>query len=233
MGSLEDELFQSLKNGKFNNARNLTKDLDNDNNNEVITKAIKKLIDTNVNDVMGYAYNLWNNGCKEIVSKYFPVSFKHIFNEDHVTIVNKEYNQALKLDPLTDKDNDRLALGDDSYISTEKVSWQIIPVWENNEVTFKLYNVKYNMFLKLDVNVDYYGDRQAWGSTNSNEPRHRFVLEPSIVDDKLVFVIINYEYKQGLKLGLNPNSEGDRLLWGHHGDARGNHDRFKWIVEAW
>ncbi|CAH0596380.1 unnamed protein product [Chrysodeixis includens] len=231
--SLEEEIFQFVKNGKYDNARKLTIGLDKDNKNEVITKAIKKLVDTSTSNIMAYSYNLWNNGAKEIVTKYLPSSFKHIFNEDHVTITDKKYNQALKLDAKTDKINDRLAMGDAFDRSKKKVSWQILPIWENNELTFKLYNVEYHMYVKLDANVDNLGDRLAWGSTNSNETRHRFTLEPSIVDDKLVFVIINCRYGQGLKLDANANADGDRLLWGHNGDARANYDRFKWIVEAW
>ncbi|XP_026735477.1 LOW QUALITY PROTEIN: microvitellogenin-like [Trichoplusia ni] len=191
------------------------------------------MIDTRTNKIMEYAYNLWNKGAKEIVTKYFPVPFKHIFNEDHVDYVDKKYNQALKLDLKTDQINDRLAFGDSTDKSSKKVSWQIIPVWENNELTFKLYNVEHDMFIKLDANVDNLGTDGLGGSTNSNESRHRFTLEPFIVDDKLVFVIINYRYGQGLKLDANANAEGDRLLWGHNGDARANYDRFKWIIEAW
>lgn len=231
--SLKEEILHFVQNSKYDNARKLTIGLDDDNKNEVITKAIKKMIDTRTNNIMEFAYNLWNNGAKEIVTKYFPAPFLHIFNEDHVTIVDKKYNQALKLDLKTDQINDRLAFGDSTDKSSKNVSWQIIPVWENNELTFKLYNVEHHMFIKLDANVDNLGDRRAWGSTNSNESRHRFTLEPFIVDDKLVFVIINYRYGQGLKLDANAKSEGDRLLWGHNGDARANYDRFKWIIEAW
>ncbi|CAB3244432.1 unnamed protein product [Arctia plantaginis] len=76
---------------------------------------------------------------------------------------------------------------------------------ENREVTFKLFNAHYDMYLKLDASTDDMGDRQAWGSKNSEEE-----------SESLAFYIINVQYRQGLKLVAQKDSYGDRLLMGTH-----------------
>ncbi|KAF9818389.1 hypothetical protein SFRURICE_017811 [Spodoptera frugiperda] len=62
---------------------------------------------------------------------------------------------------------------------------------------------------------DNIGDRKVWGSTNSNETRHQYYLEPCLRNGVIVFFIINRRYRQGFKLDVNADKIGDRL-WENH-----------------
>ncbi|KAJ8730795.1 hypothetical protein PYW08_002208 [Mythimna loreyi] len=233
--SFEEEMFNNVINGDYNAAVSKAQSYGVANDNEFVNNVVMRLITDAPRKVMTFAYKLWEGGAKNVVRNSFPKCFQHIFNEDAVTIVNKQYLQPLKLDVNTDSYNDRLAWGDNDQceITSERLSWKILPVWHSDGLTFKLYNIHRNMYLKLDVNVDSYGDRKAWGSVNSDEERHRYYLEPLFKNGTLVFFIINYKYGQGLKLDVNTDSYGDRLLWGHNGTVHNEYERFRWIIAAW
>ena len=231
--NLKEELYNDVVDGKYDNAVKTAKSLGAPAG-FLIKGIVTRLISSVPRNVMSFAYKLWNGDAKDIVRKYFPDAFQHIMGEDDVTIVNQEYQLPLKLDVKTDRDNDRLAWGDNRRILTcHRVSWNLIPCWTGSKVVFKLYNVDCEMYLKLDLRVDSLGDRQVWGSSYSGEDRHKYYLEPMIKNDTLVFFIINYEYDQGLKLDVDMDSLGDRLLWGHNGNVYTDRERFRWIIEAW
>lgn len=232
VSSLRDELYEKVTKGSYDNAVNITQSM-KIKNGETINEIVTKLIGAGSRNIMAYAYKLWHADAKDVVRNYFPTSFRLIFNEDNVKIINKQYYLALKLDANKDSYNDRLAWGDSSDKTSKRVSWNIIPVWDANSVTFKLYNVDCDMYLKLDYNEDNIGDRKAWGSNNSGEVRHRYYLEPVMKNETLAFFIINCQFQQGLKLDMHVDSIGDRLLWGHNGTVYNNDERFRWIIPAW
>ncbi|XP_022832024.1 microvitellogenin-like [Spodoptera litura] len=230
---LKDDLYKNVVNGNFEAATELTMAFSNGGFDDTVKEIVTRLIEAEPRNVMSYAYKLWYGGAQNIVRSAFPSPFALIFNEDNVKIINKEYLQPLKLDVHTDSYNDRLAWGHNICESNSKrLSWKLLPFWENDGVIFKIYSTEYNMYLKLDANVDNIGDRQVWGSTNSNETRHMYYLEPYLKNGVLVFFIINRRYKQGFKLDVNVDKYGDRLLWGHNGSIYNEYQRFRWIISA-
>ncbi|CAB3244441.1 unnamed protein product [Arctia plantaginis] len=233
---LKDRLYKLVIDGEFDQAVALSSKLDKDGARDVLTATVQKLLESNSaanTKLMSFAYKLWNGEEKDIVRNNFPPAFKLIFGQENVTILNSGYVQVLKLDTQTDSYNDRLAWGDSNDRTSTRVSWRFVPVWENKEVTFKLFNAHYDMYLKLDASTDDIGDRQAWGSKNSGEERHRFYLEPTSKSGSLTFYIINFQFKQGLKLVAQKDSYGDRLLMGHNGDIHVDETRFRWTFALW
>lgn len=231
--ALKDQLYHYVTGGAYDVAVELTKNMDTEKGCETISEVVKKLLRVSSANFMPYAYKLWKSGGNEIISKSFPEAFQLIFKGDIVTIVNKQYQQALKLDANVDSNNDRVAWGDSSDKTSRRVSWQFVPIWDNDNVVFKVKNMDCNMYLKLDVNTDSLGDRKGWASTNDNEINHQYYVEPFMLDDEAVmFRIINYQYHQALKLDSNVDSYGNRLLWGHNGDPHGNSTALNWIISA-
>ncbi|KAJ8711797.1 hypothetical protein PYW08_008751 [Mythimna loreyi] len=230
LSMLKDQIYQNVTEANYDTAVNLTKSMDTQGGYEAIIEVVTKLLRTGSTNVMAFAYKLWNSGGDEIVRNCFPGAIQSILKTEVVTIVNNQFQQALKLDANLDSYNDRLAWGDKSDKTSKRVNWKFIPIWENNNVVFKIYNLDCNMYLKLDVNTDSYGDRQAWGSSNDNETRHKFYVEPSKKGETLIFRIINYEYNQALKLDVNVDSYGDRLLWGDNGDPHGTYTALDWVI---
>ncbi|XP_021189097.3 microvitellogenin [Helicoverpa armigera] len=224
-------LYKNIINSNYEGAISMTQMLANMENGQIIDQVVTKLINDAPRTAMSYAYKLWNGGARDLVRKHFRKSFAYILNEDPVTIANLKFHQPLKLDMDTDSYGDRLVWGDNACdLSSERVSWKLIPVWDNDGVTFKLYNIDCNMYLKLDVNVDNIGDRKAWGSNNSDELRHRYYLEPGFKNGSLVFHIVNCEYKQGLKMAVAVDEIGDRGLWGHGGSSIDD-SRLCWLIK--
>ncbi|XP_035457707.2 microvitellogenin-like [Spodoptera frugiperda] len=230
---LIEDVYKNVVNGNFEAATEMSVAFVDSGYNELIKETVTRLIDAVPRNVMSYAYKLWHAGGESIVRNCFPTPFALIFNEDDVKIINKQYLQPLKLAASVDSYNDRLAWGDNICESDSKrLSWKILPFWENETVIFKIYSNEYNMYLKLDVNVDNIGDRKVWGSTNSNETRHQYYLEPCLRNGVIVFFIINRRYRQGFKLDVNADNIGDRLLWGHNGSVYNEYERFRWIISA-
>ncbi|XP_075990942.1 microvitellogenin-like [Anticarsia gemmatalis] len=231
----KSELSKLIINGAYDDAVTLSKNLISDSDGS-LSNVVQGLItaDSTTNTkLMAYAYKLWNNGAKDIVRNHFPDQFKLIFGQENVTICNKGYLQALKLSAAVDSSNRRSVWGDNDDMKSKRVCWQLIPVWLNNSVTFKLYNVDCDMYLELDVNADSDGDRNTWGSKNSAEESLKYYLEPIIKDGEIQFYIVNSQYRQGLKLAINADSEGDRRLYGHNGDIYNGEGRFRWAIAAW
>ncbi|KAJ8709232.1 hypothetical protein PYW07_009058 [Mythimna separata] len=229
---LKNQLYKNVTEAAYDTAVDLTKSMDTEKGFEAIGKVVTKLIDAGSTNIMAYTYKLWNSGGNEIVRKSFPDAIQLILKGELVTIINQQYQQALKLDANINSSNDRLAWGDKSDKTSRRVSWKFTPIWENDNVVFKINNMEYNMFLKLDVNTDSLGDRKGWGSTNDNEINHEYYVKPVMKDGTLVFRIINYQYNQALKLDANVDSYGDRQLWGHNGDAYGTNSALDWVIAA-
>ncbi|KAJ8711798.1 hypothetical protein PYW08_008752 [Mythimna loreyi] len=232
LSMLKDQLYNYVAEAAYDIAVEITKTMDTENGYEAINKVVTKLLGAGSTNVMTYAYKLLNSGGDEVIRKSFPDAIQLVLKGEVVTIVNKQYQQALKLDANVDSYNDRLAWGDKSDKTSRRVSWKFNPIWENDKVVFKINNMDCNMFLKLDANTDSLGDRKSWGSTNDNEINHEYYVEPSMKDGTLVFRIINYQYNQALKLDANVDSYGDRLLWGHNGDPHGANSALDWIIAA-
>ncbi|KAJ8711799.1 hypothetical protein PYW08_008753 [Mythimna loreyi] len=227
---LKDELYKNVTQADYDIAVELAKSMDTESGYEAIIEVVTKLLGEGFPNTMSFAYKLWNNGGEEIVRNCFPGAVQQILKGGHVTIVNNKYKQALKLDVNVDSYNDRLAWGDKSDKTSRRVTWKFIPVTENDTVLFKITDLNYNMFLKLDVNTDSYGDRKGWGSVSDSGAVHEYLLEPIAQNNIVVFRIINYQFNQGLKLDANEDSYGDRQLWGHNGDPRGPNSALDWVI---
>lgn len=232
LAALKDQLYKYVTEGAYDIAVDLTKNMDNESGAEAVSEVVTKLLRAGSTNIMAYAYKLCNSGGDEIIRNSFPGAFQLILKGEVVTIVNKQYQQALKLDANVDSHNNRLVLGDSSDKTSKRVSWKFTPRWENDNVVFKINNMDFNMYLKLDVNTDSLGGRKSWGSANDNEINHEYYVEPSMKDEALVFRIINYQYNQALKMDDNVDSNGDRLLWGHNGDPRGANTALDWVIAA-
>ena len=228
-----DELYNKVVDGRYDAAVSMVKYFQVAAGH-LMNETILRLVNSAPRQLMSFSYKLWQSESQDIVRNHFPKSFRDILSLGPVTVVNNRYLQPLKLDSNTNSENERLAWGDNSKVLTsQNVSWQVLPVWNNNRVTFRLHNIQRNYSLKLDSKVEKSGDRQAWGTSNSNEDSHRYYLEPMYKNDTLVFLIINYQYAQGLKLDESASSNGDRALLGHNGSVLREDERFRWTIVAW
>ncbi|KAJ8709233.1 hypothetical protein PYW07_009059 [Mythimna separata] len=232
LSMLKEELHKNVIEADFDIAVELAKTMDTESGSEAIIDVVTRLLNEGSPKIMAFAYKLWHSGGEEIVRTTFPGAIQQIIIGGFVTIVNKQYQQALKLDANTDSYNDRLAWGDKSDKTSKRVTWKFMAVLENQNVVFKVQDLNYNMFLKLDANTDNYGDRKGWGSVSDSGINHEFYLEPYSKDGILVFRIINYQYSQALKLDANTDQYGDRQLWGHNGDAHANNAALDWVISS-
>ncbi|XP_004926353.1 microvitellogenin [Bombyx mori] len=230
---LVDLLVKYVSTGDYDKAVTTTKFLKDDNVGFVIEELIDRLLHARESNMFAYADKLWSAGHHDIVNDFFPSEVKLITKQERVKIIGRHYNQALKLDSHLDWYNDRLAWGDSKDKTSHRMSWKLIPVWENNKLLYKIMNTEHTMYLKLDKSVDGYGDRKAWGSNNSEEKRHLWKLTPVVLETGNVLLIENHEYGQGLKLDASVDWYGDRLLWGNNGNVNGNPSYFGWVIDAW
>ncbi|XP_075985351.1 microvitellogenin-like [Anticarsia gemmatalis] len=169
--------------------------------------------------IMRFAYELWNSGAKHFVIMHFPAPFQLILNDETVTIINKGYFQALKVD------GEGVVWGDAYDKETKKVSWKIMPVLSNNSLSFKLYHLDSDTHLSYKPNTEASQDRVA-----------RFHLEPVLRKNRVFFYIVNTVYGQSLEMGRLIDSRGDRRVYGHdlnNDELYGRDQRFKWIISSW
>nr|AXY55009.1 microvitellogenin [Maruca vitrata] len=218
-------------NSKFNDAVRLCKEFSFSNYSNTINDVVTELILQKNRKVMDFAYRLWNDGGQRVVAKYFPKIFEKVMNEKDVKIISKIRSQALKLAVDMDRDRDRMAWGDVSDKSSQRVKWRFMPIWRDGSVTFKLMNVDCGMFLKLAAYTDSYKDREAWGAFGSSTNRHCWYLDPVMLNGELLFFVVNKEYGLGLKLDANPDSAGDRQLWGHNSSVHNDPEYFGWRID--
>ncbi|XP_037877282.2 low molecular mass lipoprotein 3-like [Bombyx mori] len=231
--SINDHLYNLVTGGDYINAVKTVRSLDDNQGSGVCRDVVSRLVSQGIKNAMSFAYKLWHEGHKDIVEDYFPSEFQLILDQKRIKLIGNHYNQALKLDANVDRYKDRLTWGDGKYYTSYRVSWRLISLWENNNVIFKILNTEHEMYLKLDVNVDRYGDRKTWGSNDSSEKRHTWYLYPVKVGDQQLFLIENREYRQGLKLDANVDRYGDRLVWGNNGTVADNPEYYGFIIQPW
>ncbi|KAJ8718800.1 hypothetical protein PYW07_016356 [Mythimna separata] len=233
------ELYNNVVSGNYFSAVNISKSFDVTNIGDSIDVIIQKLIGKAPRNVVVFAYKLWHGGAQNFVRKHFPKHYQYIMNEEAVTIVNTLYKQALKLDSKIDpKNNDRAAWGDSRLPRTSnRLSWKFLPVCKGNDLSFELYNIDCNMFMRMDDAGAIDGDKQCWGSTRSEEDpddsRYEYYLEPILEAGDDAFLITNVQHKQQLKLQWNPDDFGDRLLWGNNHFAYPVTSQNRWRIEKW
>ncbi|KAJ0180143.1 hypothetical protein K1T71_004734 [Dendrolimus kikuchii] len=228
----KETLFNAITSAEYDNAVNMFIELRITNNGYLIDIVVDWLLKGDNQKTMAFAYKLWVGGGQDIVVHWFPSEFQDILRSDNVTIVSHYYNQALKLDSNMTSNKDRLAWGDSNDKTSVRVTWKIIPQMENNHIFFKIKNMEHSMFLKLEDPVDSDGDRKGFGSEHSFENKHMWALEPVRYKDKILFFIINYDFQQGLKLAVQLDTYGDRLLYGHNANVVNNPDYFGWLIKA-
>ncbi|XP_063829138.1 microvitellogenin-like [Ostrinia nubilalis] len=227
---ITQELYKSIVQGSYSHAVKTTKYIIDNNHAAYITSVVEKLAQEGNRNLLSYVYQLWISGERRAVENHMPTVFKRIF-DDNVTLVQKEYGQALKLGVNIDGDGDRTAWGDSKDVTSDRVQWKLLPVWENNQVFFKIKNIDYNMFLKLEIYEDQIGDRGAFGSSGDGTQRHIWILEPVVIDGFMFFYIINRQFSQGLKLQMSADSMGDRKLWGHNGNIHQDPSHYAWAIK--
>ncbi|KAG6455165.1 microvitellogenin-like isoform X2 [Manduca sexta] len=228
--NIEKELYNAITAGKMDTAVAIAKSLHRTGGSSNIAKVVNKALNGGLESIMTFAYKLWDSGEKDIVTKNFPTAFKWIFNEDEIEIVSNHYeNTKLKLDPTNDEWHNRLAYGTDRGNGGTTFSWVMLPIWKDDKVIFKLKNIEYNMHLRLDIHDNSAGDRKGWGSQNLDDVRYNWKLVPMNHGYKVVFIIVNCQYDQTLKLDNNVDKYGDRQLWGHNGMYY-DIENFMWLV---
>lgn len=231
LSDLSNYLYKNVVDGNYVDAILKSKKIDESGNSSLIFDVITKLLVEGNKNVMTYAYQLWHSNCMDIVTKYFPLVFQTILKEEHVVILNKKFNLALKLDYGTNSDENRLAWGDSKDKTSERVKWKFVPVLKGDCVVFKIRNYEHGLFLKLDSITNNVGDRQAWGSKDTSEERFEWYLNPIMVNYVLMFLLINKEYNQGIILDSNLDVFNDRLLWGHNGEVLKTPEEYGWYIQ--
>lgn len=226
----KDVLYNHVTSAQYDQAVNLCIELRKAQQGKVIADVLELLLHDANPKTMTFAYKLWVGGCQDLIATWFPSELQFILRTNNVQIVSHYYDQALKLDASIDNDKDRLAWGDSKDKSSVRVIWKFFPELYNDQVIFKIKNNEYKMFLKLDSNPDSVGDRKCYGSANSFEDRHKWLLEPVRFKDEVLFFIINYNFQQGLKLATEKDVYGDRILWGHNGNIVDNPDYYGWKI---
>ncbi|KAJ8724600.1 hypothetical protein PYW08_016074 [Mythimna loreyi] len=232
----KDELYNNVVNGDYDSAVNTTRGFFITGLGENLDAIVQKLIREAPRNVVVFAYKLWHGGAKDVVRNHFPDQFQYIVSEDPVMIVNYAYNQALKLDSKTGTSNNDRAVWGDSRLprTSSRLSWKILPVCQGNDLTFKLYNIDCDMYMRMDDQGVYDGDKHCWGSTTNEEDpnvdRFKYYFETEMVTDTdLVFLITNVHQKQRVKLEVAADKCGDRLAWGNnlnvHDDTKRNNHR--------
>ncbi|XP_063541651.1 low molecular mass lipoprotein 4-like [Cydia strobilella] len=222
-----EELRKRVVAGSYDSAVNLSLTLDGSGNGSVISDVVRKLLETGVKNTMEFAYKLWNSS-NEIITKYFPVSFKLILKGSFVKIMGKKNFKAVKLNANPDKTAIRntFAWCDSKDNTSSAVRWELYPIWEHDKVFFKIKNTEEKLFLKIDDNEEN-GQRKIWGSEDTNDLQYQWALEPFKIDDDLLFHIVDRKFNYKWKADISPES----YLYGSADDK--NLDDFKWFIAPW
>ncbi|XP_035453177.2 microvitellogenin-like [Spodoptera frugiperda] len=228
---IKDVLYNKVTEGSYDDAISLSKDMDTEAGSEAIGDVVIKLIRDKCGNVMTYAYKLWHSGATEIIHNSFPTPFQLILKGEVVTIVSKEYQQAMRLD-ASDPKTDTPVLGDSSDKISKKVSWKFQTEIENDNVVFKICNLEHNMLLKLDANTDSLGDRKVLASAPNSEVSYTYFVEPVMTNGHVVFRLIDSQYHQAVKMDDEEGANGHRTVWGHNGDPRGDNKSLDWVIAA-
>ena len=225
-----DQLYDDVVVGDYPSAVARTRYFENENKGEIIEEVVTRLLRDAKRNIVEYAYQLWKENLKETVKQRFPVQFRLILDGNYVKFINKRDGLALKLAYAVDDVGDRLAYGDVQDKTSERISWTVIPEWENNRVHFKMLYTQRNQYLKLAIAKDSIGDHEAYGANEDDTYRHQWYFHPVKYEHDVLFYIFNREFGQALKLGRDVDSDGDRVLWGHNGNVLGSPELFGWFI---
>lgn len=226
---LGEELYNNVLDDKIEDAVNIAKSLNTNDNGSKIVEIVNKLLENEKKHVMEFAYKLWNTDNRDVITNYFPISFKLIFNKDFVKIINKDNLFALKLNDIEDSAEERIVLGDNKDTASVKVRWEVIPIKGSKSLYFKIMDMEHGTLLRL---ADNEGDKKAKASSHDDSNAH-WLLEPIKVDDDILFYILNKEYSQGLKFGDKTDEHGNKELLGHNGSVRGHPELYGWFIAPW
>ncbi|XP_028029416.1 microvitellogenin-like [Bombyx mandarina] len=225
-----DRLYNSIVTGDIDRAVAQTLALEGLSRGAIIEDVVDRLIREKKRNTFDYAYKLWSSDGQDIVTQHFPIQFRLILAENHVKLINKRDNLAIKLGAAVDHENDRTAFGDANDKTTDNVGWRFVHLWDNKKVYFKIISIARNQFLKLGSAADDAGDHTAYGDNKANTFRHQWYLQPAFVEKEVVFIVYNREFNQALKLGRAVDSDGDRNVYGHNGDVSGSPELFGFTV---
>lgn len=215
INELKRELYRNVNKGDIEAAVILTGCLNNSYCDGVLGDVVNKLLEKNLRSVIEYAYKLWNNYDKDVVRKHFPSLFQHMFDGDCVAIVNQN-NQALVLQPNTTK-----VQGVSHYKPGNEDGWKIIPILDENNVLFKLFNVRTDMYLQ-----------QASDATDSKELRDKFYFEPLTMKGQVAFKIFCFDDDKPLELPVIADSSEVKADEGHNSVDSDPSGRSTWILTA-
>ncbi|KAJ8724233.1 hypothetical protein PYW08_015707 [Mythimna loreyi] len=197
INELKRELYKNICKADFEAAVILTDCLNNSYCDGAIDDVIRKLFKNNVRNVMTYAYKVWNNYEKDVVRKRFPSLFQHIFDGDRMAIINNQNDQVLVLEQETPR-----ARGDWLKNPGNQLGWKIIPILNENNVLFKLYNVATEKYLQ-----------QTSAVKNSEEPRDKFYFEPLLtINGQVAFRIFYFDDDLPLELPVDADSAEDKAV---------------------
>ncbi|XP_021207216.1 microvitellogenin [Bombyx mori] len=198
---------------------------------DVVVNAVTRLIEDGKRNILEFAYKLWKfDEGQQVVKELFPAQFKLIFSGNLVKIITIRDDLALKLAGAADELNDRAAYGDGSDKTSENISWKFVPIWEDNRVYFKIFNIRRRQYLKLGVDADGENDHAVFGDNFADTRRHEWYLKPVQLNGKLLFYIYNRQYNQGLKLSRTADSAGDRRAYSNAGEVDGQPELFGWSI---
>lgn len=225
---LTDLLYKHVVDAKYYNAVGISKSLSKGANANVcdnIVKTVKKLLEERNPNLVNYAYTLWNNDAKDIVSNNFPISFELIFKEETVKIINKKNMISLKLD-MNDSDEIKRVVGNSNNTNDR---WTLTPIWDNGKVYFKIKNVEQDLFLKLNATTGGIQDIHVVGVKDAKEAI-QWSLQPMKVDDDVMFFITNKESNEGLKFDKTEGTSDDRVLLDNKEPVNDNLGYFEWFI---
>ncbi|KAG6455167.1 microvitellogenin-like isoform X1 [Manduca sexta] len=106
----------------------------------------------------------WGDGSGDSSTR-FSWSMVPIWKDNKVLfqIKNYEYDMLLRLDINPNSKGDRKGWGSQN-LDEIRYNWKLLPMNHKDNLVFFIVNFQYNQALKLDDNVDKYGDRQLWGN---------------------------------------------------------------------
>ncbi|KAJ2940260.1 hypothetical protein O0L34_g11829 [Tuta absoluta] len=227
---LSAELYRNVTEGTYDNAINVAKMLEDTGNSVSIVDTVTRLLKEGKRNTMNFAYKLWHSNSQNMVTNYFPISFKLILNQDCVKIMSKRDLVTLKLDITVDKYSERRCIGDSTDIESPKVRWKFEPAMENEVLYFKILSLEKEMYLNLEGGE---GDKNCKGSTDATDAKSEWFLDPIKVDDDLVFYIINRQFNQGLKLAEGLDQSKNNPVLGHNASVYGNPEKYGWYISPW
>lgn len=162
-----------------------------------------------------------------------------------VKIINERYLAPLKLSVNHDNIGDRKAWGSETNWDTPLFKWRFYKTRnETDGDCYFIVNEQYQLPLKLGMHLDD-DDRQAWGggipnfvesyvvNHNPMERKYYWKLIPIANSQPQTYKIVNCAFNGYLKLSLNKDGDGDRVVWGTCSSTPGYDDNnlYHWRIE--